>query len=69
MTVSVNLFNEYSSKAVNGSDPACSSKAAFLALTVELHRGYPHMTSLPQKSQRRKFDSLAWEKFYWERPH
>jgi hypothetical protein len=61
--VSVNLFDEYNSKAVNGSNPAYS-KAAFLALSVELHRGYLPMTSLPQKSQRRKFDSLAWEKFY-----
>jgi hypothetical protein len=67
--VSVNLFNEYSSKAVNGSNPAYSSKAAFLALSVELYRGYLPMTSLPQKSQRQKFDSLAWEKFYRDCPH
>jgi hypothetical protein len=66
MTVSVTLFDEYSSKAVNGRDQASSSKAAFLALTVEFHRGYLPMTSIAPKPQRQKLAALAWEKFHQE---
>jgi len=69
MTVSVNLSDDYwstGSKAVNESNTADSSKAAFLAFTVEFHRGYPPMTSLDQKSLRQKLAALAWEKFHQE---
>jgi hypothetical protein len=62
MTVSVTLFDEY--KAVNGSNPPDSSKAAFLALTVAFHKGYLPMTNLAQTSQKQNLAALAWEKFH-----